>query len=328
MNNSNFVYWKNKGNNDIYCIKNPNINEIGIHEAIDKGFVFYPFSKSSKGLIFKGKIEICNKIEINNNLPQVEFEGNDITQKEFSEIIEIAISKINSSAFDKVVLARSRTNNTPKDFNLHTFFKLLCENYINSFVYCLKVGEQIWIGASPELLLKNSNGNIITNALAGTVKSAKNVKFGNKEIKEQGFVKEYILDLLKKNGSTDIFISENNIIQNGTLLHILNEIMFKNNNPSAILTLLHPTPAVCGLPYKQSFDFIVKNEKLKRSFYSGFLGWVDSIDNFEFWVNLRCATISKHKIRLYAGAGITAQSNAEKEWIETENKMKIIGDFL
>lgn len=328
MNNSNFVYWKNKGSSDIYCIKNPNIYEIEINEAIDKGFVFYPFDKNSKGLILKGEIEICNEIEIKINLPQIKFEGIDLTYKEFSDKINYAISKINTSFFDKVVLARCCTINTPKDFNLKKLFELLCKNYINSFVYCLKVGEQLWIGASPELLLKNSNGNLITNALAGTVKSAKNVKFGKKEIKEQEFVKDYILDLLRKNGSTDIFISENNIIQNGTLLHILNEIMFKNDYPSAILTLLHPTPAVCGLPYKQSFDFIVKNEKLKRSFYSGFLGWVDNIDNFEFWVNLRCATISKHKIRLYAGAGITAQSNAEKEWTETENKMKIIGNLL
>ncbi|MCC6721889.1 MAG: isochorismate synthase [Bacteroidia bacterium] len=328
MKTDNFIYWKNAGNTDVYCIKTPFLKKISIDEIYNEGFAFFPFDKSSQGLIFEGKIIKSDFIEISDNFPEINSKEKDLSQSEFEKMVNNAINKIKSFHFDKVVLARFSSRYISDNFSLKNLFISLCKTYINSFVYCLKANEQVWIGATPELLLKNNNFNLKTNAIAGTSKIGQNINFGEKEIEEQKFVKNYIAEILTKSNSENIRISQSNDLQNGNLKHIFNEIIFTNKYPLEILKKLHPTPAVCGLPYTETYNFIINTENFDRSFYSGFLGWIKNKDDFEFWVNLRCARIFKNNIKLYAGAGITSQSNSLLEWSETENKMKILGNLL
>ena len=87
---------------------------------------------------------------------------------------------------------------------------------------------------------------------------------------------------------------------------------------------LHPTPAVGGIPKREGLDFISSNEKFKREYYSGYMGDVDLLGERNLYVNLRCAQLNKESISLYVGAGITAESDAELEWGETQNKAQTI----
>jgi isochorismate synthase len=87
-----------------------------------------------------------------------------------------------------------------------------------------------------------------------------------------------------------------------------------------MLQLLHPTSAVCGMPKEPALQFILDNEKHSRAFYSGFLGPVNVASETHIFVNLRCMQIYTDKAVLYAGAGITADSDPQKEWEETELK--------
>jgi isochorismate synthase len=88
---------------------------------------------------------------------------------------------------------------------------------------------------------------------------------------------------------------------------------------------LHPTPAVGGVPSTISCKYIKEYEGYDRSLYSGYIGIVDfNTNNAEYFVNLRCFKAYQNYIKLYAGAGITKDSVAEKEYDETENKMQSI----
>ncbi|NUM31747.1 MAG: chorismate-binding protein [Bacteroidetes bacterium] len=323
-----FIYWKPASTNEVYTIIKPKIFEISIDKIGKTGFVFFPFNKENKGILFEGKIERTEKINVSNFEKNISFTDHDISKKEYVELVKKAVKAIKNGNFDKVVHARCKTITLPNNFSLENLFISLCKNYKNSLVYCLKAYDDLWIGATPELLLKNDNSKMKTFALAGTKKNTENYEFGDKETNEQKLVKDYIVEVLKNNGSENIEIENSKNLKNGNLTHIINEINFSSNKPYQLLIQLHPTPAVCGMPYKKSFDFIKNYEQLNRSFYSGFLGKIDSMNNFDFWVNLRCAKVLKNQIRLFAGAGITAQSNPDKEWSETENKMKIIADFL
>ena len=95
-----------------------------------------------------------------------------------------------------------------------------------------------------------------------------------------------------------------------------------------MLQLLHPTSAVCGLPKEPALRFIIANEGYKRSYYSGFLGPVNSEVGTHLFVNLRCMQLLKTEAVLYAGAGITCESSPEKEWQETQHKMQTMGKIL
>jgi isochorismate synthase len=86
-----------------------------------------------------------------------------------------------------------------------------------------------------------------------------------------------------------------------------------------LLNKLHPTPAVCGLPKKDAFDFIIENETHDRGFYAGYIG-IETQSSNEYFVNLRCARFFSDRINLFVGGGITADSRPENEWTETELK--------
>ena len=96
-----------------------------------------------------------------------------------------------------------------------------------------------------------------------------------------------------------------------------------------LIGVLHPTPAVCGLPREASRSFILKNEVYERRFYTGFLGELNvqyeksSTPKTVLFVNLRCMKINdNYSASLFIGGGITEDSNAEKEWEETISKSK------
>ena len=91
---------------------------------------------------------------------------------------------------------------------------------------------------------------------------------------------------------------------------------------------LHPTPAVCGLPKKEAFEFIQENEGYDRGFYAGYLGIDSQRRTKEYFVNLRSAEFCQNQIKIYVGGGVTAESNPQKEWEETELKSGTIGNSL
>lgn len=95
-----------------------------------------------------------------------------------------------------------------------------------------------------------------------------------------------------------------------------------------MLELLHPTSAVCGMPKNKTKEFIVAKEQYDRELYSGYLGPVNMNNRTNIFVNLRCMQVQENFAILYAGAGITGDSDPEKEWRETEIKMDTLLQFL
>ncbi|MCU0369328.1 MAG: chorismate-binding protein, partial [Cyclobacteriaceae bacterium] len=91
---------------------------------------------------------------------------------------------------------------------------------------------------------------------------------------------------------------------------------------SVMLKLLHPTSAVCGMPYEAALDFLKNQEGYDREFYSGFLGPIQIKNESHIYVNLRCMQLFNKFVRLYAGAGVTIDSIPEMEMEETEIKMQ------
>ena len=86
---------------------------------------------------------------------------------------------------------------------------------------------------------------------------------------------------------------------------------------------------MCGLPRDKALKQIKETEQHQRDLYTGVIGVLG--EETALFVNLRCMQLFFEKIRLYAGAGVTADSTVEMEWNETEMKMsnlqKIINQY-
>ena len=295
------------------------------------GFVFAPFDKGLKVVIPADEAVlsqgILEEIKVNQSIKSDFLVTN---QKEaFEQLVTNGIQAITNGNFEKVVL--SRKIEISKGITIIETFQNLIASYPTAFRYLFfhpKVG--IWLGATPEQLVKISDNRFETMALAGTQLYSENVVWETKEIEEQQFVTDYIVAKVKHKANM-VKVSEVQTVKAGNLAHLQSLISGELTNDFQALELiesLHPTPAVCGLPKKKAIDFIAKNEGYDRKYYTGFLGEFQMNNQTDLFVNLRCLEVEKSTTNIYVGCGITKDSIPEKEFIETENKSMTMRNVL
>lgn len=262
------------------------------------------------------------------------------SQEHFIELVEKSIQSIQDGYLEKVVPARTKSFEIPENFDLAIAIKNLFHSFPNSFVnffHIPKIGT--WMGASPEVLIETKGDEFYTMSLAGTQAAKgenplKTAAWTQKEIEEQALVCRYIVDCFKRIRLREYEEHGPKTVMAGSLLHLRSDFrvnMKATNFPqlgSIMLELLHPTSAVCGMPRKEAHDFLKKFEGFDRSFYAGFIGPVNIQNETSIFVNLRTASFQDGKVTLYAGAGVTEESDPQKEWEETEMKCEIIGKFI
>ena len=95
-----------------------------------------------------------------------------------------------------------------------------------------------------------------------------------------------------------------------------------------VLARLHPTPAVGGSPRAAACAHIRELEGFPRGLYGGPVGWVDHRGGGEFLVGIRSALIDGACVRAYAGGGIVAGSDPDREFAETELKFQALLEAL
>lgn len=249
---------------------------------------------------------------------------------EFKNLVQKAIQAIDDNQFEKVVLSRKIT--VPiSDLNFIESFKNLVNTYTSAFRYLFFHPEiGLWMGATPEQLIKIEKGNFYTMALAGTQPFSEEIFWEEKEIKEQKFVTEYIKNQIEDK-VTSLCISGPKTHKAGTIVHLKTDIsgtIKASVKPLEFVKVLHPTSAICGMPLQQARSFILENEGYDRKYYSGYLGEWNGMENSDLFVNLRCCEILSNSVSVYVGCGITIESNPEKEFIETYNKSKTIMSIL
>ncbi len=328
MTNIPFLFWKDPREKNIFTILNPEVSKIKEPDISEEGFLLFPFQRNEAGFKFKGSITQVAKLDIQFQMIHPNQTAHSNPPDSYKTLVNQAIDKIEKGFMQKVVLARSSTQGLDASFDISHYFEDLCILHPNALVYCLSLDQDIWIGATPEIYIQKQNETYITHALAGTVEQSFKIPFGAKEIEEHDLVKNYIVDVLTKNKVSHLKVSNSTELITGKLKHLINEIRFCSPDILKIIKELHPTPAVCGTPFQESYDYIIRHENLNREFYSGFLGPIYNPQNFSFWVNLRCAKICNPLITFFAGAGIVRNSKANDEWQETEHKMNALRECL
>lgn len=309
----------------------------------ETGFHFAPFSDREKvpHLVIKdetiplGGADFFSKKRITlqrnkNTFPEINFTNYKKDLETYFDFFEKNnIQKAIYSRIKKTTLSDNPDNSD--DFELLTFFEKIEKTYPRAMVYLVHLPDWgIWIGASPEKLLRYKNGIAETVALAGTQKLSAEKKIENltwekKETEEHQMVADYIFQKIKKHDLQIIQQSEIYTSQAGAVAHLKQRFEFeitKKQLPDFIQDL-HPTPAVCGLPKEKALDLIYSTERHAREYYAGYLGMVEK-DTIDFYVNLRCMKIDNNEAALFVGGGITADSIPEKEWEETELKAKTL----
>jgi isochorismate synthase len=266
------------------------------------------------------------------------------TQAEYTALVELGVAAIEARTVGKVVSSRAARRPLPPGFDPLAAFDELCQKYERAFVSLVSVpGVGTWLGASPEVLAEvTADGHFHTMALAGTQPLLPGVRpqeaiWRQKEIEEQALVSRYIVNCFKQLRLREYQETGPRTTVAGQLLHLRTdfEVDLKNvPSPASLgtdmLRLLHPTSAVGGMPRVAALDFLARHEGYDRAYYSGFLGPVNvaAPGVARLFVNLRCLQLRADEAILYAGTGLTVDSDPAREWQETEYKMRTIGAAL
>ncbi len=315
-----------------------------------KGFLMAPFdTKNGKkyimvrpDIVFEGdrpEKEVIRQILLlpGNQPPMWDKQKPVVTDREdYLKQVKTIKKNISTGYFQKSVL--SRISIVKGNFlNIATkIFHEACKRHPNAFVYLFKSDEHFWMGASPEPLLRLIDGNVSTVSLAGTRPHSKlNMELSNwtmKEILEQEYVTRYIHDILREFQIRDYRVTSPYVKKAGDLVHLRTDFTFRYDHISGriweLLDALHPTPAVAGQPKDEAISFIKKLEPHDREYYTGFLGPVQSNEQIDLFVNLRCMKITPDYLSLFTGGGITLESVPEDEWEETQLKAKSLLNII
>ena len=225
----------------------------------------------------------------------------------------------------KTVVARTATGRLPQS-PADCFAALIDALPLNFCHIYYTPATGAWMGATPEVLLDAADRNFYTMALAGTRPAGSVGPWDDKNTHEQQMVTDFIVDNLRPL-CANINVSNPISLPSGKIEHIctrINGSLRSEVSLTEALDRLSPTPAVAGLPRDISLSRIDRIEDFNRGCYSGYIAVIHGV-KVSAYVNLRCLQFTADgRYCIYAGGGITAQSDPQSEWNETTAKINSI----
>ena len=190
-----------------------------------------------------------------------------------------------------------------------------------------------FVGSTPERLVKLDGETVTSSALAGSVPRGDNdeedralgdsLLSSAKNLEEHQYVVNALAAALEPVASPLNVPARPRLMLLPEAQHLFTRVEGRLREPRSVIELaglLHPTPAVCGVP-REAARAIIEREEPERGWYTGAVGWIDAKGDGEFAVALRAGVIDGRMMYLFGGAGIVAGSDSEAEFAETENKL-------
>ncbi|MBC7429564.1 MAG: isochorismate synthase [Bacteriovorax sp.] len=255
---------------------------------------------------------------------------------EWKMMVDQSLRLFTKKELEKIVLSRKKIFSYDEMIEMPVMFRELYQGNLSSSHFSIFHQLQYnlaFISFTPERLFTLRNKNLETISLAGSIMRGKDdaedsaleetLKNSDKLTREHEIVTKAIEEKLS-GISEKLMISELFTMKLPYIQHrqaTIKAVLKKNTNVISLIDLLHPTPAVGGIPFEKARTRILEIEKEKRGFYAAPVG-VISKEFSEIVVGIRSALIEGPMITVYGGAGIVAGSIAEEEWIETGTKMQ------
>jgi len=249
----------------------------------------------------------------------------------WAEAVATAVRELRKGDLEKVVLARALDVEAAAVIDPRVIAGRLAQRFPSCFTY---VCDGL-VGASPELLVRRFGRQAESQVLAGSVRRGASPE-------EDAELEQMLLTSAKDRHEHQLAVEsvgkvfsaaaldvacepEPQLVRLANISHLgtLLQAWLPNPPPSAmrLVAALHPTAAVGGVPGSAALEAIRRLEAAPRDRYAGPVGWIDARGDGEFAIALRCTQLSGRTARVWAGAGIVAQSDPAAEVAETAVKL-------
>ncbi len=254
-----------------------------------------------------------------------------------------AVGRIRRGMLRKVVLARTIRVEAGRTLDPRELLKHLRAVEPDGYSFAVDTGKgRTLVGASPELLISRFGNEIRTNPLAGSApragdpaedrENAERLGTSPKDRQEHAIVVEDVFRALHPLCRDLTYDREPQLLATANVWHLSTRFRGVLKDPGVtaldLVRALHPTPAVCGEPRDEAMGTIRELEPVPRGAYAGAVGWMDATGDGVWALALRCAELDGSTARLFAGAGIVADSDPAAELDETERKFRAFLDSL
>ena len=262
--------------------------------------------------------------------------------QQFQQKVTNTLAAIHRHELQKQVVAQAFDVTRAHPFRRDIALPRLRSRYPDCYIFSFSgTADSHFIGASPERLLSIRQGRLVTDALAGSAPRGptperdraigQQLLKNPKEQQEHQLVLDFIVQRLEAEGLHPCYSTPPGLLRLSNIQHLHTPICAEvspQTSPLRLVECLHPTPAVAGVPMAAACDRIQQEETCDRGLYAAPLGWIDPAGNSEFIVGIRSALIQKNQARLFAGAGIVADSDPAQELAEIQLKLQALAEAL
>ena len=248
---------------------------------------------------------------------------------------------VRTGLYEKAVLATSLELRGRAPIDVSGALARLRTGYPDCHLFTVHASGSVFLGASPELLVRLRDGELEALGLAGSVargataeadaELGRRLLTSAKDRIEHETVVRAIRERLE--GATDELRAPNAPVLRKlpNIQHLSTRIAGRVRFGVDVLELvrrLHPTPAVGGYPREAALSVITEHERFDRGWYAGPVGWVDARGEGEFAVALRAAVVRDDRAWLFAGNGIMGDSEPSAELAEVRLKLRPLTEAL
>jgi anthranilate synthase component 1 len=205
------------------------------------------------------------------------------------------------------------------------------------YMYYLDIGDAKIVGSSPEILVRFEDGKILLRPIAGTRKRGE-TESADKALEEElkndpKEISEHIMlvdlgrnDVGKVATIGSVKVTELMTVERYShVMHLVSNVegdLKEGLDAFDVLAACFPAGTVSGAPKVRAMEIIEELEPTRRGPYAGAVGYFSYSGNMDTCITIRTLIIKDGKVYVQAGAGIVADSEPEKEYLETVNKAK------
>ena len=211
------------------------------------------------------------------------------------------------------------------------------------YEFFMRIGRKTLIGSSPEELVKLEGRVMETSPIAGTRPRGKTaaedaalereLKSDEKENAEHVMLVDLGRNDLGRVAETGSVKVESfaRVEKFSHVMHLVSSVkgtLAENHTPSDLVKAVFPAGTLSGAPKIRAMEIIAEIEKSPRGIYGGAAGYFSFTGGMDFAIAIRTLVKEGKSVTMRAGAGITADSDPDREYDETINKSKAVFEAL
>lgn len=268
---------------------------------------------------------------------RVRYADGSLQEGQWQAAVRAAVAAIRAGRLEKVVLARDLVATSDTDIDP----RFLLQRLAMRFPACWTFACAGLVGATPDLLVRRLGAEVESGVLAGSVRrgrdAGEDAELGAWLLASAKDRSEHAISVRSVDSALapyciDLDVpAEPRLVPLANVQHLSTDVTGHLAGAATALELvaaLHPTAAVCGTPTDVAAGLISELEGMDRGRYTGPVGWTDARGDGEWGIALRCAELSGPSVRLFAGCGIVADSDADDELAEAQVKLAAMRDAL